>query len=198
MKNNLRSYLLNPVKVIPDKIQIIAGIAILIFAFWSYYFLGIIQDGIYHVSIPDNRPYPLLLIQTTLIAYLIPSLALFGAGRIFNGRTRLIDSWNSFLFSSLPLLIANIPAALLISNNEIQETLKSPDRLHNSWFLIRSAILACVEIPALIYSIVLLVNGFKTTTNAKKTIHYILMAAAIILSEVVYRLMCYPYLLKHF
>ncbi len=195
----LKDYLFNPVKFLPDRVQTGMSLFFVAGAILINYCGKTIQDGIYHTGfLSDSAPG--LLVVSTLLVFLLPSALLFIAGKTFNKGTRFIDLWNSFVFSMVPLLLVNILSASLLNEAAATQLAVAtnagvPD---DAGLLVRIAILGVIGLPCFIYSIVLLVNGYKTATNAKKTPHYIWMGLAIIAAEIIYRLFLYPSLINYF
>lgn len=127
-----------------------------------------------------------ILIDTICLVIL-----LFAIGKSINKKTRLVDIISTTLISKIPfyiLLFQNINSfsyqitdkltkSLLTKNYSLEKVTTG-----EMTYLVFCGILSLVLI---VCSITLLYNGFKTATNAKNTKSILLFIVAIILSEVV-------------
>jgi hypothetical protein len=127
-----------------------------------------------------------------LVCVLVP---LFLLGQYINRKTRLIDLLIAFLISRIPYFVLplfNINSYMRGITEEItrsigQEATGNPMSYDfhmgpMDTFLIM--VFGVLSILAMIWSITLLYNGFKTATNAKTVGHKVLFALALILAEV--------------
>jgi len=193
-----RNYLFNPLQWLPDRFQSPISLLIMIFAWLIGYGLGSVQDGIYHVTFL-KQPSALLVELLVIAAFYLPVFLLYITGKLFNKKTRFSDVWNGFAFSMVPLLLANILSFFLLKNEDLAQ-LSAGELVQagNSGTMLRMVVLGVVGLGCLIYSFLLLVNGYKTATNAKKALHYGWMVLAIIVAELLYRSFIYPYLIQFF
>ncbi len=188
-----KTYFLNPVKGITDSRQLIAASVIFIFSLLICYLLHIANDGIFH-GIFDAHQSILLLLTSNFLVVFVPALLLFIAGKCFNKGTRLLDMWNTVLFSRLPIILG-YALAFSLTDQSLLAALSSrklaPQTIPKQE-LVRLSIIGFMVVPFLVYSIILLINGYKTSMYAKKPIHYVLLGIGIIVSELVYRILIYP------
>lgn len=196
-----RHYWFNPFEKFSESKLLIAGISGVVFSVLLCWMGGQSNDGIYHISFYPNISFPQALAET-VTCLLLPFALLLTAGRVVNAKTRMIDMLNATAIHRIPMmtgiLLMQLPffrSAML----QITEAVKNNTLQHISPAALWAAtIIGLLLLAFFIWSIVLLVYGFKTATNAKKTWHYILFALAIILSEIIYRGFIYPSILKNF
>lgn len=192
-----KNYLLNPVKVVTDRMQLILAIVILIISIAFCSWMHIAQDGVFHGTYHPHQSIAFLILSNIMVV-LVPSVLLFAVGKYINKGTRLPDLWNTVLFSRLPLLpgyaisFASMDKAILeqMNNGSFNPTSIPKEEL------LKMTLSGLIVLPLLIYSIILLVNGFKTSVYAKKPAHYVAMVIALIVAELIYRLILYPQLVK--
>lgn len=116
---------------------------------------------------------------------------LYLIGKYINKKTRIVDIISSVLISKIPfyiLLFQNINSfsfritdkltKSLLTKNYSLEKVTTGEMTYLVFFGILSLVL-------IIWSITLLYNGFKTATNAKNTKSILLFIVAVVLSEVV-------------
>ncbi len=190
--NTFKTYVFNPLKIATDRHQLTVSTLILAVSVLAGMAAGFIDDGIYHATFwATAGKLPIILTNITVV--LLPSLLLYIISRLFNPKTRLVDIWNTVLFARLPLVIANTIFFLAVDQESVNKVIQNPGSFNGDMLTITVAGLA--GLPFLILSIIILVNGFKTATNAKKLIHYGVLAVAIIVCEIVYRSFFYPFLI---
>lgn len=116
-------------------------------------------------------------------------LVFYPVGKWINSKTRLIDIFNLSLIVKIPayfMMPLNINNWAYSKTEPLIEAISNPFNLQFTpemiLFLILSSILAILVFAWLI---VLLYNGFKVATNLKGTRHIIMFIIAIIVAEVV-------------
>lgn len=124
-----------------------------------------------------------------LIAITTTSLILCLLGLFINKKTRIIDLFIAVLISKVPfylLPLFNIGNKMYEVSNKTLTLINPKSDLkllpNEILFLILSTI---ISLLAMIWSIILLYNGFKTATNSKETKHSILFVIGLLLSEIV-------------
>ncbi|WP_428224014.1 YIP1 family protein [Flavobacterium sp.] len=117
----------------------------------------------------------------------IVTILLFALGKYFNSKTRFIDILNTAFWYRFPIYIVAVLSYLLIPKNieeRIVKNLKTPENIFtNPLEIIMSLVLGIAIMLCLTYSIVLLVNGFKTATNTKKWQHWVAFGFIILITE---------------
>lgn len=184
--------LLNPLSIFSDKTQNILGCFILIFNTIVCYYVGVDQDGIFHSSFSKQSIWFICI--TTLLVNLLPTLIIFLISKIINKHTRIVDVWHLVLFARFPLLVYSSIFYLIVGpelisqlgTENFQDKIKTDD-------VIRLSFSGLLGLVFLVYSIIILIKGFKTTVNAKKVLPYIGLVVAVILSEIIYRYTIYPF-----
>lgn len=198
MKEKKKSYFFNPVAVIPDNGQLIAAIIIFITSLLISYFLHVANDGIFHGTFIQRQSIVFLLLSNALVI-LLPAAFLFIAGKLFNKGVRFTDMCNAVLFSRLPLLIAYAIIFYFIDVAQLSDLLqaKGPQALNQlgKGTQLKLQAVSLFTLPFIIYSFIVLINGFKTAMYAKKPVHYISFVLGLIIAGTGYRLVIYPVLL---
>lgn len=125
------------------------------------------------------------------IAFLF--IALFILGRTINKKVRPIDILATVMISRLPLYlacIANVDGKLFVETAKALEN--GPNALAaNPEDLMVVVIMGFLMIPFLVWYIALLYNGFKVAVNAKTAKHNLLFALAIIIAEILSKILLY-------
>lgn len=122
-----------------------------------------------------------------LIIIAIPTILFFITAKIINKKTRLLDILTTVCVALIPYYILglqNINHFLTNETHAIEEAMKSgniTDYLPSPLFIF----LSVLSLVFIAYYIYLLVTGFKTATNSKKTWHYILFVLALIFSDII-------------
>jgi hypothetical protein len=118
---------------------------------------------------------------------------LFGLGKIINSKTRMIDILNASFLYRIPIYIVAVMSKIPVLdgiNEKVMKNISHPENINLSagdmFFLL---IFTVVSLGLLAYSIVLLVNGFKTATNAKKWQHFVSFAFVLIAAEIVSKML---------
>lgn len=173
-------------------LTIIAGIII-------YRQYGWTNDGIYH-----SAPQPGIHLAKSAVEVfcyvLLPALLLLAIGKLINPKTRFFDILNAVMIHRAPMiagiLLIEIPF-FKSATSQILDAIKNNalDSLPSS-ALWASSIMGIVMLLLLAYAIVLLVNGFRVAVYAKKPVHFVFFALALIFSEIIYRLLIYPHLVS--
>lgn len=118
---------------------------------------------------------------------------LFILGLVINTKTRIIDIVTTILIARVPFYLLS-----LVNCTNIMVRIQSnidPANLYNITFstseLIVLIIFSLVSILFLVWFVVLLYNGFKTATNIKQTSHKVMFAVAILLAEILSKIILY-------
>lgn len=149
---------------------------------------GVTYDGVIDVhTYPDTTFVD--SVKENLIAIILLTCLLFALGKIINPKTRFIDILNSVLIFRIPFYISALLTSVPAMRNVEKEVLKNMNSLDKMsiqpFDLTVLLLISILLIVFLVYSIMLLFKGFKTATNAKKPINYISFAIALILAEVI-------------
>ncbi len=179
-------YIFNPfLKLSEISLLIVGLISIVVGSFIGNYFSvtfdGIIDAHVAHTSFVTS-------LKENLINVILVFTVLSILGKLINSKTRLIDILNISMVYRIPLYLSG----LLINNpilksvgDKVAANIDSPQNIKfEALELVAILAISSVLILLVIYSIVLLVKGFKTAINLKKWQHYILVAIALIAAEV--------------
>ncbi len=191
----------NPFERFSEAGLAVSGLSVILFSILLFWISGQTNDGIYHVSYQSGIPLVQAVIEALLYT-LLPSFLLIVIGKIVNPKTRLVDILTATIFHRIPMTIGMLLMQLPFLKNVTNAIIKAVQTntlqqlsLTTLWV---STIVSLVMLALFIYSIILLVNGFKTASHAKRPWHYILFALAIICSELIYRLGVYPLISERF
>ena len=186
--------LFNPFERYSEKQLVFIGITSTIIGSLMAIFFNARFDGILDLHFVEKveiyEPIIDLLIDLFCLV-----LILFLIGRYINKKTRIIDIISATLISKIPfyfLLFQNINnlsfkitdklAKSLLTKNYSLETITTSEMTYLFFCGI-------INLVLVIWSITLLFNGFKTATNAKNTKSILLFIVAVILSEVVSKIL---------
>ena len=176
----------NPFEKFDEKyllaLGIISLIAIILVNQWtSSYF-----TSIYRIDYMENFDFKKATIST-IISYVSMIAVLFVLGKILYKKTRIIDIINTVLISQIPLIIIlpfqKIEYTKVVTKRVIayQDHPSGAFPISDFTFMFLSIAIA---VGAMIYSIVLFYNGFKTATNIKKWQHVTLFCIVTFLTVI--------------
>lgn len=118
---------------------------------------------------------------------------LFILGLLINTKTRIIDIVTTILIARAPFYLLS-----LVNCTNIMVRIQSnidPANLYNITFsaseLVILIIFSLVSILFLVWFVALLYNGFKTASNIKLTSHKVMFAIAILLAEILSKVILY-------
>ncbi|MDR0801135.1 YIP1 family protein [Fluviicola sp.] len=107
----------------------------------------------------------------------------------------MIDILNISLVSRFPTYISGLFAINPVLERVSKEVLKNmehPEKIQLATLdLVIVLIISLLSIFMLVYSIILLVNGFRVSTNTKKAKHFVFFIIALILAEVIAKTLVY-------
>lgn len=180
--------ILNPYTRFSEKQLLVVGVLSSIVGCLIASTLGITYDGLLDVHLRSGMTFQIAVQENSIVIILI-TLILFVYGKVINSKTRFIDILNSCLLFRIPLYLSALLTSIPIIKNlekEVMRNINSLDKINlQPLDLIGLFFISTLLIVLLLYSIVLLFYGFKTATNAKKTVHYIGFGIIILLAEVV-------------
>ncbi|MBL7885162.1 MAG: hypothetical protein JNJ52_00305 [Flavobacterium sp.] len=186
--------LINPFERILEKKLLLFGmLTLMIGAFIGYFFKGR-YDGVLDVHFIDKIQFYTPLFDI-IISVLCVTILLFALGSFINKKTRFIDVLITTIIAKIPfyfLPLLNYKDGLSLATNKIVESLSTTTKLAlNSVeiaLLVASSLLSLI---ALVWSIILLYNGFKTATNAKENKHNLYFVFTLIISEILSKTILY-------
>lgn len=187
--------LLNPFERYSERTLLIVGVvgiiagSLIAFAFNGRY------DGVVdlHFSKDVSLAQPFIDNAINVVCLLLPLLLL---GKFINNKTRLIDILTAILIARIPYyvlpvfnannFIGDITETLMkqVGENDAAPGLLSQELSMGPIPTILVIVFSVGSIAAMIWMVTILFNGFKTATNLKTIGHKVLFALAIIVAEV--------------
>lgn len=182
--------LINPFETVSETKLLVFGIAVTVLASYLAFLLNGRFDGAIDLHFIETVSLFQPLIDS-LINFASLFVFLFGAGKIINSKTRVIDIAVPILIAKIPyyiLLLFNInnfmyDASLSVINNMPTENTGTMPNF-DMGILAIVTIFALISLVFLVWFFLLLYNGFKTATNSKTVSHKLYFVGAIILAEI--------------
>ncbi len=179
-------YFFNPLLKFSERSLLILGILSVIAGSLIGHYFSLTFDGAF-----DTHPLQINLLESlkeNAINILMVFILLLILGKIINPKTRLVDIATISMIYRIPIYISGPLINLPVFKTIGDKALANKDNLENIKFetLELFSILAASSVLMifLIYSIVILVNGFRTATNLKKWQYYVYFAIVLIIAEV--------------
>lgn len=154
-------------------------------------FLDVTYDGVLDIHQSETDFLTSLKENGINVACIFVTLLI--AGKIINRKTRAIDIFNTATISRFPMyigavitsspILTRIGDQILNQRNDIQHLQLKP--LDLALLLV----ISCVLLMITVYYITLLVNGFKTSVNAKKWQHFAGFAVALLIAEIISKIL---------
>jgi len=182
--------LLNPFERYSERTLLIVGVvgiiagSLIAFAFNGRF------DGVVdlHFSKDVSLAQPFIDNAINVVCLLLPLLLL---GKFINSKTRVIDILTAILIARIPyyvLPVFNANDLMQFITDELTRSIGQESQAAIPQFGSTDSIIvllfAVASILALIWMVIMLFNGFKTATNLKTIGHKVLFALAIIVAEV--------------
>ncbi|MCF3109715.1 hypothetical protein LL912_13120 [Niabella sp. CC-SYL272] len=187
----------NPFERYPEKALAITGTISLLLSVLLFWWAKQTNDGVYHVS-PKADLSLTGSLSEAIICTLVVGTLLWALGKTINPKTRIIDVLNATLIHRIPLtigiLVLQLPFIKSVMDQILQAVKSNRLETLSGAALWTSTLVSLLMLAFFVYAIVLLVNGFRTAVHARKTVHYLLFAAVLIVAELIYRLLLYPLL----
>ncbi|WP_294240564.1 YIP1 family protein [Chryseobacterium endophyticum] len=181
----------NPFGIYSEKQLLVAGILITLAGSLLGAALNISFDGV--LDIHQNETDFVTSLKENSINVASMFTVLFITGKLINGKTRAVDILNTSTVARFSMYIGGVITAMPLLTRIGCEIIKHQDDLqHLNINPLDLALLFAISMLLLTitaYYIVLLVNGFKTSTNAKKWQHFVAFAVALIIAEIVSKLL---------
>ena len=181
----MKKLLLNPFEKISEAPLLALGLCLTIGGSLLGYLFSSRFDGVLDMHIVPGTTLKQPFIDNA-INTLSLLLTLFMLGAIINRKTRFIDVLNTVLVARSPvflLTLGNVSGFMAGIESKINPA--NPMDIHLSTTNIAVLVIFSIfSIGFLIWVVALLYNGFKTATNLKLTWHKIAFAAAILIAEI--------------
>lgn len=191
MKNIFR-LLFKPHERWQEKTLLLIGVISVIIGCLLADFAKISYDGILDIHFNKKMTFITSLKENIINIGCVFAL-LFAFGKMMNKKTRWIDILNTSVIYRIPLFLA-VPVVKTPVFEKMQNiVVKNPDHFtHFPLSIIDSFQLMVASVLLLLlitYSIVLLINGFKTATNIKKWQHFVIFALLLIVAEIISKIL---------
>lgn len=145
-------------------------------------------DGVLDTHFGKNVSLKTAVLQSLINSVSIV-LVFYPLGKWINSKTRLIDIFNVSLIVKIPaffMMPLNINNWAALQSEPFLESLSDPLKLQfTNELILFLALTSILGLVILAWLIILLYNGFKVATNLKGTNHLIMFIIAIIVSEIV-------------
>ncbi len=122
-----------------------------------------------------------------LKAFALAIVAFYLLGLLINKRVRFIDIANTFLIGVIPNLLITPVSYTSHFKGVLNKVLENPYQI-NPVDISQIMLLAIISLPFVIYSIIIIYNGFKTATNMKKVYHIVIFILALFIIPVLSQL----------
>jgi hypothetical protein len=178
----------NPFTKFSEKQLLIFGIISTIAGSLIASLVDVTFDGLIDVHINPEMTFLKSLKENGILILLI-TILLFAFGKIINPKTRFIDNLNSAFLFRIPFYVAALLTSLPVMNRVSEEVMKNVNSIENlnlqTSDIIIMLLISVVTIGLIAYAITLLFQGFKTATNAKKAVHYVVFGILIFVGEII-------------
>lgn len=181
----------NPFGIYNEKQLFVTGILLTLTGALLGSFLDVTYDGVLDIHQSETNFLTSLKENGINVACIFVTLLI--AGKIINRKTRAIDIFNTATISRFPMYIGAV-----ITSSPILTRIG--DQILNQWNDIQHLqlkpldlalllVISCVLLMITVYYITLLVNGFKTSVNAKKWQHFAGFAVALLIAEIISKIL---------
>ncbi|GEN76116.1 YIP1 family protein [Chryseobacterium hagamense] len=183
--------LFNPFGIYSEKQLLVSGILITLAGSFVGSLFNVTFDGVLDVHQYETDFLTGLKENGINIACIF--LVLFILGKLINRKTRAVDILNTSMVSRFPQYISALITALPVLKKVEDEIISHQGDLQHLNFqsldLMLLFIISILLLALTAYYITLLVNGFRTSVNAKKWPHFAGFAVALIIAEILSKLL---------
>ena len=182
----------NPFAKKADKFLILVGIFTFFIGCYISWRFEMVYDGIFDVHYVPLISYINAFLGNTINVITL-CIFVFGLAKIINPKTRMIDILNAAFLSRIPIylitIFSNLPVVLNFTK-KIEENISNLQDLQlTTGDIVTALVFSVFSLLMLAYSIVLIVNGFKTASNAKKWQHFVGLAVVILIVEIISKML---------
>lgn len=171
--------ILNPVAHFDEKKLLILGLASVALNLTLGHFLGFkMLSLLKFVNSPDG---PGILALSALRAYTAGIGVLYLYGWLINRKTRLLDIVNTVLVSTIPAIVSYPIVRIPVFERILKGVLEDPQAVSPS-NLTLLMLFCLIMLPFMVYHIVILLNGFKTSANIKAWYHVVLFFVILLIT----------------
>lgn len=183
--------LFNPFGIYSEKQLLISGILITLAGSFVGSLFNVTFDGLLDVHQYETDFLTSLKENSINVACIF--IVLFVLGKLINRKTRVIDILNTAMVSRFPQYISAVITALPVLKKVEDEIISHQGDLQHLNFqpmdLMLLFVISMILLAITAYYITLLVNGFRTAVNAKKWQHFVGFAIALIIAEIISKLL---------
>jgi len=175
--------LLNPIEYFNDRKLLLFNFLIFIIGT----IIAILMKGWFSSVIQLLFKSEVNIYETTtenIIVIILLTIVFFSAGKIINKKTRLIDCLNLSFYTRIPFYLisllnfkGSLSRSMPIKLEDGSIKIPSTNALYNTSDYIISFITSCLNILVIIFLIIVIYRSFRTLSNAKKTIDYVIFIA---------------------
>lgn len=186
MKLNYK-YFINPIAKFDDKVLFIIGILCTILFSFIAGILKVVFDGVLDIHLYDKSSFLLNLSMNT-INVLCEFVLTYILAKFIYEKTRFIDVLNAVLIARIPIYLGSFLVGNSLMDDfgkEVMASLENGNLHFDPIQMILVLIISMILIVFMVYHFVVLFNGFRTASNSKKGMHIVLFIVAIILAEVI-------------
>ena len=183
--------LFNPFGIYSEKQLLVSGILITLAGSLIGSLFNVTFDGV--LDVHQYETDFLMSLKENSINVACIFMVLFILGKLINRKTRAIDILNTAMVSRFPQYISAVITALpVLKKVEDEITSHQGDLQHLNFQpmdLMLLFVISMILLAITAYYITLLVNGFRTAVNAKKWQHFVGFAIALIIAEIISKLL---------
>lgn len=183
--------LFNPFGIYSEKQLLVSGILITLAGSFVGSLFNVTFDGVLDVHQYETDFLTSLKENSINVACIF--IVLFILGKLINRKTRTIDILNTAMVSRFPQYISAVITALPVLKKVEDEIISHQDDLQHlnlqPMDLMLLFVISMILLAITAYYITLLVNGFRTAVNAKKWQHFVGFSIALIIAEIISKLL---------
>ncbi|WP_395062076.1 YIP1 family protein [Flavobacterium sp.] len=190
----MKTILFNPFQKYSEKQLFLFGWLLTILASSLSLFFNGRFDGVIDLHFVEKTSFITASLDFVICIGIL-TLLLFITGKMINKKTRFIDILVASLIAKIPfyfLLFFNINNKMFIITQKLMDTISQKKELNietlDMSLIVFSAIATFI---CMIWSMILLFNGFKTATNIKETKHILLFILSVIIAEVLSKIILF-------
>jgi hypothetical protein len=193
----MKTMLFNPFEKYSERVLLSVGLAFTIIGGYLGFVFNTRFDGVIDLHFVEKVPLyqPFLEIGITI---LYTTIFLFIVGKIINPKARIIDIFLASMIARIPYYFITFfnanNKAYTISQGILILVKSSKTNMLSSTDVFYLLLMSFAIIGSLIWFFVLLYNGFKTAVNAKETKHTALFIAAVVVAEIISKIVIINFL----
>jgi hypothetical protein len=193
----MKTLLFNPFETYSERILSVVGLIVTLIGGYLGFIFNARFDGVIDLHFVEKVSLyqPILEIGINILC---TTVLLFIVGKIINPKTRIIDIFLTSMIARIPYYIITLfnanSKAYTISQgilNLVKSNKINPLSSTDIFYLL---LMSFAIIASLIWFITLLFNGFKTAVNAKGTKHILLFIGAIVIAEIISKILIINFL----